>query len=653
LFNTPVAQKLYLKPGMFHDITITATPGTPDTAILAAVKPLLPEDATAQTGKESAGEQAEQIESGMEGLNTVLLAFAAIALFVGVFLIANTFTMLVAQRTKELALLRAVGASRRQVKRSVILEAMVVGAIASVIGFTVGLGLAAVLRSAMDTFGVRIPAGPLVVSPTTVLTAVAVGGAVTVLAAWLPARRASKIPPVAAMSSVHTPATSQSLLVRNAVGTVLAAVGAVAVTAGAASEDGSEGRTIIAVGAFLTLIGIIVLIPLLSRPMIALVRPLLHKVFGVSGKLAAQNAVRNPRRTGATASALAIGLTLVTGLTVIGITLGQAIERATTDNIRAHYSVTMSSGHPLDESVLTALQKAEGITAISPQQAADLEIEGEHRAVSGVAAEDLPRVLNVPVVSGSLDTLARGEIALAESTAEENGWKTGDSLSAVFESKGRKDTKDLRVGAVVKDNEFLSGFILPREMLAAQEGKPDIREIWVTVEGGESKAGEQTLIDALGNNPGMTVMDKQDIRNKLGGMINTMLNIMYGLLAMALIIAVLGVVNTLAMSVFERRREIGMLRAIGLDRVRVKRMIHLEAVVISLFGAVLGIALGVFLGWAIGETFRGNIPDYRLILPWDRVALLLLLAGAVGILAALWPARSAARLNLLSAIKTE
>ncbi|MGW4206200.1 FtsX-like permease family protein, partial [Streptomyces sp. NPDC004726] len=398
---------------------------------------------------------------------------------------------------------------------------------------------------------------------------------------------------------------------------------------------------------------IIVLIPLLSRPMIALVRPLLHKVFGVSGKLAAQNAVRNPRRTGATASALAIGLTLVTGLTVIGITLGQAIERATTDNIRAHYSVTMSSGHPLDESVLTALQKAEGITAISPQQAADLEIEGEHRAVSGVAAEDLPRVLNVPVVSGSLDTLARGEIALAESTAEENGWKTGDSLSAVFESKGRKDTKDLRVGAVVKDNEFLSGFILPREMLAAQEGKPDIREIWVTVEGGESKAGEQTLIDALGNNPGMTVMDKQDIRNNLGGMINTMLNIMYGLLAMALIIAVLGVVNTLAMSVFERRREIGMLRAIGLDRVRVKRMIHLEAVVISLFGAVLGIALGVFLGWAIGETFRGNIPDYRLILPWDRVALLLLLAGAVGILAALWPARSAARLNLLSAIKTE
>lgn len=648
LFDTQVAQQLYLKPGWFQDVTVTAAAGSSDRKLLDAVEPLLPKDATARTGKALADEQAKQIEDGLGNLNTMLLAFAAIALFVGIFLIANTFTMLVAQRTKELALLRAVGASRRQVKRSVLLEAAVVGALASVIGFLLGIGLATGLRSAMSLIGGKIPAGPLVISPVAVGAALGVGVLITVLAAWLPARRAAKIAPVAAMSSVHAVATTKSLVVRNSIGGVLTLLGAAGIVAGAAA--GSDGRTIIGAGAFVALIGVIVLIPLLSRPVIALVRPLLQKLFGVSGKLAAQNAVRNPRRTGATASALAIGLTLVTGISVLGVTLGQAVDRMTTDNIKADYMISMASGDSLDESALTALEKSDAVSAVSPQQAASIRVGGTYHAASGVTPGDVQKVFSVKTVSGSLNSLADGEIALGDKTAKSNGWKPGTSLPVTYDDD-KKGT--LKVGAVYEENEFLSPVLMPKNILDAHQSRPDIREIWLKTDGGASKANEQAVVDALGDNPAMSVMDRQDIRDMFGGFISTALNIMYGLLAMALIIAVLGVINTLAMSVFERQQEIGMLRAIGLDRRKVKRMIRLEAVVISVFGAVIGVALGTFLGWAIGRTLASAIPGYALVIPWDRIAVFLVLAALVGVLASLWPARSAAKLNMLTAIKTE
>ncbi|MFI9627161.1 ABC transporter permease [Streptomyces sp. NPDC052042] len=648
LFETPVAQKLYLRPGEFMNVDISAASGASADKLLAEVKPLLPKDAEARTGKDLADEQAKSIEDGLSSLNTMLLAFAAIALFVGIFLIANTFTMLVAQRTRELALMRAVGASRRQVKRSVLLEAAVVGALASVIGFGLGLGLAVGLRSAMSLTGGKIPAGPLIVSPTAVIAALAVGVLITVLAAWLPARRAAKIPPVAAMNSVHAAATVKSLVLRNSIGGVLTALGGVGIVAGAAM--GSDGRTVIGGGAFFALIGVIVLIPLLSRPVVALVRPLLKRLFGVSGKLAAQNAVRNPRRTGATASALAIGLTLVTGISVLGVTLGQAVDRMTTDNIKADYMVSMANGDTLDPSALAALEKADGVKAITPHQYAWPEIGGEPLMASGVAPGDVSKLFAIKTVSGSVDSLGDNEFAVDQKAAKTNGWKTGDTVAVEYED-GKKEK--LKVGAVYEDNEFLSSALMSKDLLNRHTDHPYIREIWLKMDGGETAANEKAVVKALGDNPAMSVIDRQGIRDMFGGFVNTALNIMYGLLAMALIIAVLGVVNTLAMSVFERQQEIGMLRAIGLDRRRVKRMIRLEAVVISLFGAVIGVALGSFLGWAIGQTLKDSLPGYALVIPWDRIGIFLVLAGLVGVLASLWPARSAAKLNMLTAIKTE
>ncbi|MEU2263059.1 ABC transporter permease [Streptomyces sp. NPDC019645] len=649
LFDTDVAQKLYLKPGYYRDITVTAAPGADDARILDAVKPLLPENAEAQTGTVLADKQAANIEEGLGALKQILLGFAGIALFVGVFLISNTFTMLVAQRTRELALMRAVGASRRQITRSVLIEAAIVGAVASAVGFVLGIGLTMGLRSGMAAFGMKVPDGPLVISATPVIAAFAVGVLVTMFAAWLPGRRAAKIPPVAAMGSVHAAASVKSLVLRNSLGSVLTGLGGGGIVWGA-SAAGDTGRMLIAAGAFLALIGVIVLIPQLSRPVIALVRPLLVGVFSVAGKLAGRNAVRNPRRTGATASALAIGLTLVTGLSVLGVTVGRAVDKMTTDNIKADYMVTMANGGGLDQSALAALEKAPGVSAVSPQQAVYFEVKGDFASASAVTPGAIEKVLNVEVVNGSLDALAKGGIAVAEKTATKKGWKVGDTLPVTFNDKKKGS---LEVGAVFKDSEFLSPVLVSTEVANPHEVKPHIPEIFVKTDGGQSEANEKALIDALGDNPAIAVMDRQDIRDQFGGMINTMLNIMYGLLAMALIIAVLGVVNTLAMSVFERQQEIGMLRAIGLDRRRVKRMVRLEAVVISVFGAVVGIGLGTFLGWAIGETFRDKIPGYALVLPWDRIGLFLVLAGLVGVLAAMWPARSAARLNMLTAIKTE
>ncbi|MEU8620229.1 ABC transporter permease [Streptomyces sp. NPDC048623] len=648
LFDTAVAQKRYLKPGHFLDITVTAKPGADADKILAAVKPVVGDTADAQTGKQLADEQAKDIENGLSDIKKMLLGFAAISLFVGIFLISNTFTMLVAQRTKELALMRAVGASRKQIIYSVLMEAGLVGLVASAVGFVLGIGLAAGLRSGMDAFDLKVPAGDLVVGATPLISALVVGVFVTMLAAFVPAGRAAKIPPVAAMGSVHAVATTKSLVVRNTVGGIITALGGGAIAFGA-SQGGDNGRMVIAGGAFLALIGVIVLIPLLARPVIALSRPVL-KAFGVAGTLAGQNAVRNPRRTGATGSALAIGLTLVTGLSVLGVSVGAAVDRMTTDQIKADYLITMASGEGLSQAALDAVRKAPGATAVSPQQAGWLDMQGHFASVSGVTPGDVEKVLNLKVVDGSLATLAEGKVAVDDKTSAKRGWKVGSTLPVEFTDK-KKGT--LTVGAVYEAGEFVSPLLLDTKVLNAHDPKPYIPQIFVKMDGGPSAAAEKAVMKSLGDNPAITVMDQKDIRDMFGGAINMMLNIMYGLLAMALIIAVLGVVNTLAMSVFERQQEIGMLRAIGLDRRRVKRMVRLEAVVISLFGAVVGIALGSFLGWAIGETLKSSLPDYALVLPWGRIGIFVLLAGLVGVLASLWPARSAAKLNMLAAIKAE
>ncbi|MFH8659387.1 ABC transporter permease [Streptomyces afghaniensis] len=645
LFDTPVAQRLFLRQGVYQSVTVTAAPGTSSTELAAAVRKLLPHYAEARTGQQLTDEKAKAVAGDASTLNTLLLAFAGVALFVSVFLIANTFTMLAAQRTRELALLRAVGASRRQVTRSVLTEAVVVGAAGAAAGLGLGAAMAAVARSTVGFAGAKIPDGPLAVTSTTVLVAAVVGVLVTMVAAWLPARRAAKIPPVAAIGSAHLPATTKSLVLRNSLGAIATLLGAAVVVAGAGT-GGSKAGKIVGLGAFLVVIGAIVLIPLLSRPVIAVVQPLLRRGFGVSGKLAGQNAVRSPRRTGATASALAIGLTLVSALTVVAATLGHSADKITTDIVKADYMVT-DDGTGMDASTVAALREVEGVRAVSREQTGSMTIDGSWQQFSGVTPADFPEVIHLAVVSGSLDTLTKGQIAVADDVARSHGWKVGDTLPVEYDDS---KTGRVTVGAVFESNEVVSPVVVSADVVEAHQDETNILWIYVKTDGGTD---EKALADALAGHPGSKVGDRQDIRDHFNGEVGTTLNVVYGLLAMSLVIAVLGVVNTLAMSVFERRREVGMLRAVGLDRPGVTRMIQLESVVISLFGAVIGIGLGSFLGWALCEITKADVPGYALELPWGRFALFLLLAALVGLLAAQWPARSAARLDMLTAIKTE
>ncbi|MDX6312811.1 MAG: putative transport system permease protein, partial [Streptomyces sp.] len=363
LFDTATAQKLFAKPGQYSEIDLKAAAGTSQAALKAEVDSVLPayaKGAGTVTGQKLADDEAKQISSSLSGFNTALLAFAGIALFVGIFIIANTFTMLVAQRTKELALLRAVGASRRQVTRSVLIEALLVGLVAGVSGLALGIGIAVGMRALLGATGATLPDGALIVQPMTVVAALAVGVGVTMLAAWLPARRAAKIPPVAAMSSVHAPATTKGLVVRNTLGAVVSAAGIALVLAATGMKDG--GNAPMGAGAALLLVGVFILTPLLSRPVIAAAGPLLRP-FGITGKLARQNSVRNPRRTAATASALMIGLTLITGLTVIATSVQSAINKMATDSLKADYQISMANFRDLSPDVEKKLSRMDQVTA--------------------------------------------------------------------------------------------------------------------------------------------------------------------------------------------------------------------------------------------------------------------------------------------------
>ncbi|MEV5340672.1 ABC transporter permease [Streptomyces sp. NPDC052676] len=648
LFDTATAQRLFGKTGTYDQIAVKAKPGVTQSALKAQLDQALPAALVeTTTGKQLADDQAEMIASSMSGLKQGLLVFAGIALFVGTFIIANTFTMLVAQRTKELALLRAVGASRRQVTRSVLIEAFVVGVVAAVTGLVAGIGIGAGLRSLMGSLGETVPDGPLVVTPGTIAAALAVGVLVTMLAAWLPGRRAAKIPPVAAMSSVHAQATVKSLVLRNTIGALFAGAG-VAVVLAATSMGGSDGQAPMGLGACLLIIGVFVLTPLLSRPLIAAAAPVL-RIFGVSGRLARQNSVRNPRRTAATASALMIGLTLITGMTVMAGSLQKAIDKMASDAIRADYVVSMANRTPLSPDVDEKLRATEGVTATSPLRNAPARIGGETEYLTGVTGATIGDLTELPVADGRFE-VGGDRVVVDEDTAKAHGWKAGSTFTASFED-GEKER--LTVAGVYRPNEMMRGIMLDLPTLAPHQSDPADMQVMVKTADGASAATKDRLEKALGSNPAVRVQDKQDISNEIAQMFTMMLNMLYGLLAMAVIVAVLGVINTLAMSVFERSQEIGMLRAIGLDRTGIKRMVRLESLVISLFGGVLGIGLGVFFGWAAGELMADSLATYELVLPWARIGVFLLLAATVGVLAALWPARRAARLNMLAAIKSE
>ncbi|GAA2717162.1 ABC transporter permease [Streptomyces luteosporeus] len=647
LFDTPTAQKLFGKPGEYSELVVSATPGTDQSALTAKVRAMLPKGLEATSGTELAAAQGKVIDEQTRSIRKTLLVFAGISLFVGVFIIANTFTMLVAQRSREIALLRAVGASRRQVVRSVLIEAGLLGLVASAAGFVLGIGVATGLHPVLNATGASLPDGPLVVKPSAVLSALGVGVVVTVLAAWLPSRKAARIAPVEALAAVDQAPAPRGLVVRNAIGALLTTAG-VALMLYVTTFKDSSGMQYAMAGSALTLTGLIVLAPLLSRPVVRLFGGLAIRLAGVSGKLARQNALRNPRRTAATASALMIGLTLITGLTVAAVSADRGMASMGKQDMTADYKVSSSNYLGLSPDIARTLAGQPGVATAVPLRSAGFQSDGRPAQATATDTRALGTVVDVHVVSGSLaDVRGTASVAVSDKFAADHRLTTGATVPMSFYD-GQKAAP--RVVAVYKDNDVLSSVLAAPALVDPHMEKVRDEQVLVKAAPGRAQELPKKIKEALGGNPLIKVESQDDLRRAEAGNIDDVLYLMYGLLGMAVVIAVVGVVNTLAMSVFERTREIGMLRAIGLDRREVKRMVRLESVMIAMFGAVLGVAAGCFLAWSGGHLLRSSFPQYEMVVPWARIAVFLLLALAVGVLAAVWPARRAAKLDALEAI---
>ncbi|MER6045883.1 FtsX-like permease family protein [Streptomyces sp. NPDC001793] len=652
LFDKATAQRLFASPGHYTGIDLSASPGTSQFELADRVGAVLPADrAEAVTGTAQATQQAGFLDTLTRGYTKLPLVFAGVSLFIGSFLIVNTFTMLLTRRTREIALLRAIGASRRQVVRSVLAEAALLGLAASIAGFLLGLGIAAALPGLLSTAQDPLPHSTLVIGVRPVVAALGVGVGITVLAAWLPSRKAAAIAPVEAMRSAEQPPTADRSRLRGAAGLVLLALGAGLLVSLTGAKDASvENLQSALLGCGVLAVAMIVLAPLLARPMVRLTGRLTGR-FGAVGRLARENALRDPRRTAATASALMISTALVAGLAVIGNSTGRALDRQAAAGLSADYVIsTRTPTVGIDPAAVSRVAGTAGVRTAAAVTDSTLFAGGQVREISGVDPRTVDTVMSLRFLSGSAKDLGPGRIALSSTVAREQGLTTGGHLTARM-GRDQQFTQYTVVG-VYEDNPVARDALGARTEVQKNSFTPGStqRVLVRTDDGGAARTTGNRLRAAVGNNPLLKVQDRAELVDEAAGALGNLLTLTYGLLAIGLVITSLGIVNTLAMSVAERTREIGVLRAIGMDRAGIRRMIQLESVTIAAFGTLLGLAGGMFGAWAVGALANGAMAQYTFAPPWGTLLLVCLLSLVIGVAAAAVPARRAAALSPLQAV---
>jgi putative ABC transport system permease protein len=648
-FDTATAQKLFGQPGMYTGVSVAARDGVSDPQLKQQVTRALGAGYDVRTKDEEAKKQSSDVASGLKFISIFLLVFAGIALFVGSFIILNTFSMLVAQRTRELALLRALGASRRQVTRSVLAEAVVLGVAGSTAGLGVGLGIAAALRGIFGRFGLTLDGG-LVFQGRTVLVAYLVGVLVTVVAAYLPARRAAKVPPIAAMrDDIALP--EKSLRRRTLIGSVVTVAGAALLALGIATTgDTQAGRAPlwVGLGGYALVIGAIVLSPVLSRPAVRALGAVLPRMFGRPGSMARENALRNPRRTAATASALMIGLTLVTAFSVLGASTTTSIDKLIDDKLGADFVVSTTVGQPFSADIAHRIASLEGVTTVTEQRFTSAEIAGKKTQFTAVTPRSLEQSLKVDFVAGSPAGLAGNGIIVDQPTAQSKHWSVGSTVPVLLQNGHRLA---LQVTGIYKVFSPLSSYAIGLPTFERAGGSTQDQYVYVRAAQDAKSSVRRSIDRVVAANPVVTLKDQTEFKKEQRSQVNQLLVIIYAMLVLSILIAVLGIVNTLALSVVERTHEIGLLRAIGMSRRQLRRMVRLESVVISLYGAALGVVLGMAFGVAFTHTLAASGINV-LSVPVVSLVAFFLTAGVVGVLAAIWPARRAAKLNVLEAIAT-
>ncbi len=578
----------------------------------------------------------------------MFLSFAGIALFVGSFIIWNTFTMIVTQRSREIALLRAVGATRRQVKRGLLVEAALLGLTASAIGLALGAMVARGLQVLMDAIGFSLPSTSMQVLPRTIWVSLLVGVVVTVVAAYVPARRATKALPVEALREA-TPGARPPGKVRAVLGTVLTA-GSVAAILHGLYGGGAANEVLFGIAG--TLFGVITLAPLAAHPLASLIgSPLRWR--GVQGDLARQNAMRNPRRTASTATALMIGLTLVVSMGVVASSLKASLGTTVVGSTNADLFISSSSitGEGFSPEVVRRAATVPGVDIVSPAGTGEARFDGAPASYSWVDPATVEEAIKLKVSKGTAKDLGDDGILVAEKAATEHGWSLGDAVPVEFAATG---AKQLRVVGIFGSKDFLVGdYLISLATQQARSGDALVGSAIVTLAAGADKGAVQDRLTAvLADHPDVKVLDKEGYEHEIGGVIDKLLAFVTAMMLLAVIIALLGIVNTLALSVFERTRELGLLRAVGMTRNQVRAMVRWESVVISLIGAGVGAALGVGLGMALAQSFKGD-GFTEVAVPVVQVLAYVAAAALAGVLAAVGPSRSAANVDVLKAVVTD
>ncbi|MFF8728235.1 ABC transporter permease [Streptomyces sp. NPDC015171] len=653
-------QALVGESGVYTGVNVTAAKGVTDARLKENVTAALGHGYKVQTAKEVADANRKDLGDILNVMKYAMLGFAGIAFLVGIFLIINTFSMLVAQRTREIGLMRAIGSSRKQINRSVLVEALLLGVVGSVLGVGAGVGIAVGLMKLMGLMDMHLSTDDLTVVWTTPAIGLALGVVVTVLAAYLPARRAGKVSPMAALREAGAPADAKAGAVRAVIGLLLTGAGGYGLYVAGTADEAKAGSGWLGLGVVLTLIGFVIIGPLLAAGLVRVLGLIILRIFGPVGRMAERNALRNPRRTGATGAALMIGLALVACLSVVGSSMVASATDQLDKTVGTDFIIQNDNGDVLTKQAVKAVKDTPGLARVTEYKLLDAKLTTPDGRVSdgetiNAADPTYAQDLRTKTVAGDLaDAYKPDSMSVFEGFAEKHGIKVGSTVAVDFKDG---TTARLTVRAITSDDAVIDKGAMYASIATAAKYVPagdmpldDL--LFATADDGQEKTAYAALKSALHDYPQYTVRDQTDYKQELKDQIGQLLNMIYGLLALAIIVAILGVVNTLALSVVERTREIGLMRAIGLSRRQLRRMIRLESVVIAVFGALLGLGLG--MGWGATAQKLLALEGLKVLeIPWPTITGVFIGSAFVGLFAALIPAFRAGRMNVLNAIATD
>jgi putative ABC transport system permease protein len=649
LFDLPTAQKVFDRKGEFDAIYVRAAESVSATQLAPRIAAVLPTGFEAITGASAAEEQQDQVNQGLGFVRTFFVIFGFVALFVGAFIIFNMFNIVVSQRTRELALFRALGASRRQIRLAVVAEAVAVGVLGSLIGIGLGALLALAMKALLGLLGLKLPPTALVIQLRTIVVSLVIGVGVTVAAAWIPARRAARVAPVEAMRESAAP--SASIRRRIIIGTVVLTVGIAAI--GAALFGGaSNAGPLVGLGAALTFLGVATLSPLFARGLAAIIgRPFRRTA---SGRLGDENAKRNPRRTASTASALMIGLGLVAFVSVFAASLKASATKALDEVLRADLTLSSNQFNPFSSHLAEQLRREPDFSVVSVVRGAEAHVgpADTDTFVNGIDPATFPEVAAVAMLTGSIADLAQPDAVIVSRTeAEGDGLTVGSPFDMTFAATG---TQHLHVVGTYDNNAFLSDYTISLATFDANvEQKLDVN-VYLNVADGVPVADAKAKLDTFlqEHYPNVQADDQAASKQKFLDSLNGILFFVLALLLISVIISGFGILATLWLSVFERIRELGLLRAVGMSRKQVKRMVRTEAVIVAILGAVLGVVIGIVFAWALQQSLS-DLGITELSIPVGQLVIYVIVAALIGVLAAILPAWRAAKLNVLDAISYE